>query len=207
MTPERRHQRALQAEPECHDGNPPTTAHPCRGTSSSPDRRLRAPAPTNTPRCNPTRQNRPPCNHHVAACAAPVRLTRSSTSSFPSAGRITSTAADQAQTLNPHRDRTALFIPRVRSLEAFGRRPRRHRPRGSPASETLHTAQTLNPHRDRTALFIPRVRSLEAFGRRPRRHGPRGSPASETLHTSGLLPVMPRRSRLDPISDFRWQAV
>ena len=137
--PEHRRQPALQAGPECHEDSVHHRASSLpRDLLAAGRQALHTCAHQHEPHSSP-RRNRPPGNDYAPASSAPARLACPPTSSLPGASRISSTAAHQAQTLNPHKPQAALSIPRVRSLEAFGRRPRASRINPCrPSSETLH---------------------------------------------------------------------
>src|SRR4051794_26403451 len=83
------------------------------------------------------------------------------TSSIPlSALRPISCLAGAAARQNPHRRKTTRRFPRVRSSEAFGRRPL-HRPINhvGPASETLHESGHPSLHHDKSRECLEAVQT------------------------------------------------
>ena len=69
-------------------------------------------------------QNHPLFNGRLAPCAHLTRPVYRSKTSVQHTPRAYPATADQTEPSIPHRPKPANFIPRVRSLEAFGRRPR-----------------------------------------------------------------------------------
>ena len=118
--------RLYKRGPRRHDGAPPITAHhPCRETSSSQDgrlARLRPPTPTSqltTPKSPALQRATPQHARHRRGS-----LARQHDHCHPPAASVRPQRTKHKRQI-PIAPRTALSIPRVPSLEAFGRRPRR----------------------------------------------------------------------------------